>query len=166
GAGGAVAVIACLPGRPSGRVIALAAVIPLAGVALLALIDVVTAGGAHLTSTLGGADGPGDLLDVVERRARISVSGISGTLPLSLALAAALMAYGALRRRALLAPIEQYPALQAGITGAWAAVVVGTIANDSGPVFLLIGAFSLLVAVGYARSRPQPPERIPSLPCV
>lgn len=166
GAGGAAAVIACLPGRPSRRALLLAVVIPVAGVALLALIDVVSAGGAHLTSTLGGADGPGDLIDVVERRARISAGGISGTLPLSLAVAALLLAYGALRRRELLAPVEPYPALRAGITGAWVAVVVGTLANDSGPVFLLIGAFSLLVATGYARSEPQPPERLPSLGCV
>jgi hypothetical protein len=34
---------------------------------------------------------------------------------------------------------------------------VGTIANDSGPLILVIGAIFLLLGTGYARSRPGIP---------
>ena len=45
--------------------------------------------------------------------------------------------------------------LALAMIGAFAAVIAGTLGNDSGPLILEIGAIFLLLSTGYARSRPR-----------
>jgi hypothetical protein len=159
GAGGAAAVIASLP-RPSKRAIVVGVAAPAIAIGVLILIDVVTGGGAHLTKSVINANGSGDLADVVRRRFEGSVStlGKPGWLVVFVMGVAALVALAAGRERVL----EGLPqALSAALIGAWFAVVVGTIANDSGPLILVIGAIFLLLGTGYARSRPGIPVKRP-----
>ena len=70
------------------------------------------------------------------------------------------------RRRALLAPLDRLGetaarAYRAGITGALVAVVVGSLANDSGPRLFLVGAPFILFAFLYARGAPAGSDRSP-----
>jgi hypothetical protein len=154
GAGGAAAVIASLPEPPSRRVIALGVAAPIAAIGALILLDLVTGGGAHLTRSVLHAHSAGDLVDVVRRRFEGSFSTLKKPgWAVASGLALGAVVWLALRRRRLL---ERLPRpLAAGLVGAWFAVVVGAISNDSGPLILVIGAIFLLLGTGYARSRPQ-----------
>lgn len=162
GAGGAAAVLAALAARRGfrlrGRTLALALAAPPLAVAALIAIDLVSGGGAHLSRFVIDADSPGELVDIVERRFEISFGGLaSGGVPASLALAVLLLVAGAVRHRAVLAPLRDQPGLRAGLIGAFAAVVAGALANDSGPLILLIGTVLLLLSAGYAHGRPARP---------
>jgi hypothetical protein len=158
GAGGAAAVVAALAlagGGLSRRAVAIAVLAPLLALGALVAIDLATGGSAHLTRSVIEADDPGDLVDIAERRLRISFGGVaSGGVPLSLALAVGVVVATAIWRRRLLRPLAGAPALQAGLVGAWFATVVGALANDSGPLILLIGATLLALGVGYAHGAP------------
>ena len=74
-------------------------------------------------------------------------------------LSVAMLATGVHWRRRLMAPLESYPGLRAGLYGAVAAVAAGALTNDSGPVILLIGTVYLALAVGYVQSGPRQPAR-------
>lgn len=160
GAGAAVAVLMSLPGGPSRRAIALAILVPAVAVGLLVVLDLVTGGDAHLTKSVAEARGPGDLWTIVERRFRISLSGVGkGTLPISLSVAVILLVVGVRRRRRLLAPLDAVGpgaarAFTAGIAGTFAATLVGALANDSGPLMLLVGTAALALAIAYVQGRP------------
>ena len=62
-------------------------------------------------------------------------------------------------RRALLASAEGAPGVRAGVYGLLAAVLVGALTNDSGPIILLIGSSYLLFAVVYLAAVPGPGAR-------
>ncbi|MEX2195480.1 MAG: hypothetical protein WD844_09355 [Thermoleophilaceae bacterium] len=160
GAGGAAAVVAALAagrGGLSRRALAVALLTPALAIGGLVAIDLATGGGAHLTRSVIEADNPGDLVDIVERRFRISFGGLAGGgLPASVGVAIVLLIASAIWHRRLLRPLRDAPGLRAGIVGAWFATVVGALANDSGPLILLIGAASLLLALAYARGSPVP----------
>lgn len=160
GAGAAVAVLASLPGGPNRRAVAVAVLVPVVGVGALLLLDLVTGGDAHFTKSVSDAKGAGDLVDIVERRLRISLSGIGkGTLPYSLSVALIMLVLGVWHRRRLLEPLSAAGpgaarAFRAGIAGTFAATVVGALANDSGPLMLLVGTAALALAIAYVQGRP------------
>lgn len=160
GAGGAAAAVSSLASRPSRRTLVIAVLAPIAAVAALIMLDVITGGGAHLTRSVLHAQSGGDILDTIRRRFEISLSGLdSGTTPISLGVAIVLLVWGFVRRDRLLAPLAEWDAsrgriFRAGMVGAWFATVIGALANDSGPVIVLIGTTALLLATGYVRSRP------------
>jgi hypothetical protein len=156
GAGTAAAVLASLPGGITRRAIAVALLVPVLGVAALAVIDLVTGGDAHLTRSVLAADSPGELLDIAERRFDISWESLKqGTTPLSVALFALALAYGVVRRRELFKPLNGDRAFAAGMWGVLAATVVGALANDSGPTIFLIGATALVLAALYVAGKRQ-----------
>ncbi|MFL5909542.1 MAG: hypothetical protein ACJ768_03085 [Gaiellaceae bacterium] len=161
GAGAGGAVIASLGGRPSRRAVLIACAVPLLGILGLIGLDVVTSGGAHLTRTVLHNNGVGDLLDIVKRREIISVTGLKriSTL-LTVLLGVALMVFAIRRRDEVFEPLREYPAFMAGIWGAFFATVLGALGNDSGPLIFEVGFLMLLMATGYARSRPIP-ARVP-----
>ena len=165
GAGAAGAVLASLPGGPSRRALVLAALAPVAGLALLIGIDVLTGGGAHLTRTVLEGDGAGGLLEIVKRRLLISAHGLA--LPVMAVLVVAgvvLMIWGVRRRDDLLRPMRGHPAFVAGMWGALAATVIGALSNDSGPVIFVAGFFGLLLASAYGRGAPGTAPRRASRP--
>jgi hypothetical protein len=75
------------------------------------------------------------------------------------------------RRGELLAPLseERLRPLRAAIVGSWFATVIGALANDSGPIIVMIGTISLLLILGYVRcdtrSRARPDPRLPLPSC-
>ena len=155
GAGGAAAVVASLPGGPSRRAVALGIAAPVAALVLLIAIDLVTGGGAHLTRSVLHANGSGDLLDIVDRRFSGSFASLKKPgWAIAFVIAVTIVVWLAVRSRRLLDGIPRE--LGAGLIGAWFAVVVGALSNDSGPLILEIGAIFLLLGTGYARCRPDP----------
>jgi hypothetical protein len=148
---GAVAAAVAIAGR--GRRLAVLAIVaaPFAVLALLALVDLVSGANAHLTRSVLDAGGLGDLADVAQRRLQLSAHSFAR--PVLLAFLPVVAAVGALayvRRDRLRAWVANAPAMRAGLLGALAATVVGTLANDSGALLLEIGTAYLLVFTGYA----------------
>jgi hypothetical protein len=130
---------------------------PLAILGLIALADLASGANAHLTRSVLDAGGLGDLADVAQRRLQLSAHSFTRPvvlffLPVVIALATLAFA----RRDRLRAWLRGSPAMRAGLLGALAATVVGTLANDSGALLLEIGAAYLLVFIAFAwAERPQ-----------
>ena len=125
--------------------------------ALLVAVDHVTSGGAHLTRTVVHSNGFGGLVDVAKRRLIDSASGLGRlTTAITCAVGVVLLYLGVRHREEIFAPLAGIPAFMAGIWGAFAATIVGTLANDSGPLMFEAGLLMLLLATGYGRSRREP----------
>jgi hypothetical protein len=155
GAGAAGAVLASLARRPGRREFAIAAVVPALALGGLIALDLLTGGGAHLSSTVED-EGTGGILDTIWRRVLISVSGIDRPkiMIVLVALGIVLLVWGVRRRGDVFRPLRGQPAFMAGIWGALSATVIGALSNDSGPVIFVVGTFGLLLATAYARGAP------------
>ncbi len=145
---GAAVSAAVISGRRSLALLALA--VPFLALALLALIDLVSGGDAHLTRSVLNAGGFGDLADVAERRLRLSAIsfGRAAASPVLWALLATI-AVAVFQRRRICAWFEGSPALGAAFAGAVAATALGTLANDSGALLLEVGTAYLLAFGGF-----------------
>jgi hypothetical protein len=134
------------------RPVALAVVAaPVVVLGMLALVDLLSGANAHLTRSVLDAGGLGELADVAQRRLQLSARSFARPVLLAflpLVLGLAVLAY--LRRDRLRAWTDGVPTMRAGLLGALAATVVGTLANDSGALLLEIGTAYLLVFTGYA----------------
>jgi hypothetical protein len=154
--GAAVAAVT-VAGRGRRPLLLAAVAAPLLVLALLALVDLASGANAHLTRSVLDAGGLGDLADVAQRRLQLSAHSFARPVLLAflpLVMAAALIAY--LRRERLRAWLRDVPAVRAGLAGALAATVVGTLANDSGALVLEVGAAYLLVFTGFAWAEARP----------
>ncbi len=149
--GGAVAAAAIGSGRRRMAVPAVAA--PFGVLALIALADLISGANAHLTRSVLDAGGLGDLADVAQRRLQLSAHSFARPVVLVfLPLVAALAVVATVQRERLRSWLSPAPALRAGLLGAIAATLVGTLANDSGALLLEIGTAYILVFAGYAWS--------------
>jgi hypothetical protein len=152
---GAAVAAALLANRP--RLALLAFALPVPALAILSAADLLTGANAHLTRTVLDADSGGDLLAVFGRRLREAGESFGRTvllICLPFVLAAAAVAW--LRRDRLAAWLRDVPAMRAGMLGALAATVVGTLVNDSGALLLEIGALYLLAFVGFVWAEEAP----------
>jgi hypothetical protein len=152
-AGAVVAVALVLGMRPRTTVLILAAVC-VGGVAALAVIDLALGGDAHLSRTVLGAEGSGELGDALHRRLRLTArSFYDPAYPLLLVVTAILLALGFRGRTRILAWFGDRDAARAGYLGGLAATVVGTLANDSGAILLIIGTLTLAFATAFLWAR-------------
>jgi hypothetical protein len=129
---------------------------PLVALALLALLDLVLGADAHLTRSVLRAGGLDNVAEVAERRLRLSAR--SFTRPSNLVSLAAVLLVGiaAWSSRARVARwLSGAPAWRAGFAGAAVAILVGTLANDSGALVLVIGAGFLLACLVFAATKSQ-----------
>jgi len=130
---------------------------PVVGLAVLALLDLVTGGDAHFSRSVLEAGGLDEIADIAERRVRLSYRSLGrGAIPFLVAFTLVALALGFRHRRRLLAAAEQAPGVRAAVYGLLAAVLVGALTNDSGPIILLIGSSYLLFAAVYLAA--VPPE--------
>jgi hypothetical protein len=147
---GAAVAAAVVAGRGR-RGFLLAVAAPFAVLALLALIDLVSGANAHLTRSVLDAGGLGNLADVAQRRLQLSAHSFARPVLLAfLPVVAVLVALAIWRRDLLRSWLRSSPAMRAGLIGAVAATVVGTLANDSGALLLEVGTAYLLVFTGFA----------------
>jgi hypothetical protein len=147
------AVAAATLGARSRRTALLVLAAPLCVLASIAFADLVSGANAHLTRSVLDAGGLGDLGDVAQRRLQLSAHSFTRSVVLLfLPLLAALAALAVARRERLGAWLRPFPTVRAGLLGAVAATVVGTLANDSGALLLEIGTAYLLVFVAFAWS--------------
>jgi hypothetical protein len=135
------------------RTVLLVIAAPFVVLGLSALIDLVSGANAHFTRSVLDAGGLNDLADVAQRRLQLSAHSFTRPIVfVFLPLIAALVAFAILRRDSLRAWLDGRPAMRAGLIGAVATTVVGTLANDSGALLLEIGSAYLLVFLSFAWS--------------
>ena len=155
GAGGAAAVLLALDGRPSRLMIAIACAVPIAAIGALALIDIVSGGDSHFTTTILGAESNSALVDVAQRRLSLAWNALlRGLMPFVTLACVIGLVYGLRHRERLMAPVADAPAWQAAFAGSIVAGVIGALANDSGPVLLVFAVIILAFALMYVRGRP------------
>ena len=149
---GAAAAAALAAGSRRRRTLLLVLAAPVVAVALLALIDLVSGANAHLTRSVLDASGLRDLADVAQRKLQLSAQTFTKPLVfVYLPLLALVGAWAVARRDRVAAWLRPAgPALGAGLAGAAAAILLSTLANDSGGIILVIGSAFLLVFGGYA----------------
>ena len=133
---------------------------PIVALAVLGAADLLLGGNAHLTRSVLEAGGLDQLADVAERRLRLSAGNFSryAATPL-LWICALVIVAGIAQRRRIEAWFGGRRTAWAGVAGAGAATVAGTLANDSGALVLMIGtAFCALTAgLAWATRRPGAP---------
>lgn len=154
---GAAVAAASLADRP--RLALLAFALPLPALAILSAADLITGANAHLTRTVLDATSGGDLLGVFGHRLRETGESFGRPVLLAglpIAIGAATIVW--LRRDRIAAWLRGRPAMRAGLIGALAATLVGTLANDSGALLLEIGGVYLLAFVGFAWAESERPD--------
>lgn len=140
------------------RLALLAFLLPIPALAILSAADLITSANAHLTKTVLDAKSGGDVLSVIGHRLSETVSSFGRTTLLAglpIVIAAAATAW--LRRDRLAVWLGGLPAMRAGMLGALAATLVGTVANDSGALLLEIGGAYLLAFAGFAWAESERP---------
>ncbi len=159
-AGFAVATILLLAGGLTRKRILLALGAPLAGLILLAALDLATAhGSGHFTGSILHARSAGDLRDVIVRRYSAAWHELRNhAMPVASALALLCAVVGVRMRRSLLAPVAGDPAWLAALAGGLTAGIVGALSEDSGPVLLVVAVFTCGCVASYLWGRPQPPS--------
>ncbi len=149
--GAAVAVAFLL--RVRGRVALLVLAAPFVALALVVVADLALGGDAHLSQSVLQAGGLEQVGDVAQRRIALSAGSFGRNVdsPYFLVVVA-LIVVALLRRRELAAWFSGRPAAFAGFLGAAAATVLGTLANDSGALLLMIGTSyaAMFAAVAWA----------------
>jgi hypothetical protein len=144
---------------PHGRALAAVIAVPLLVLGLVAFIDLVSGGNAHLTRSVLDAGGAGDLADIAQRRLELSADDFAQAAgnPLFWLVIAGICASIA-RRRRVDAWLRPAPFARAGFLGGCAAVGVGVLVNDSGATFLVLGSLALgaTLAFAWAQARTDP----------
>ncbi len=148
-AGAAAAVIAAL--GLAGRRAALVVLAPVGALALLVAVDLVLGGDAHLSRSVLDAGGLDEVGDVFERRISLGAKSFPRYID-SPFFIAALVAIGVaiMRRRQIASWLDGRPAALAGVIGAAGATVIGTLANDSAALLLMVGTGFIAAFCGLA----------------
>lgn len=166
GTGFAVATALMLPGRATWRRIAVVLLVPLAGLGLLAAIDIVTGGNSHFSRSVLGAGSLDELWRTFERRYELAYQQlVRGLMPVLTFLALLAAIYGIRFRASLLSQVRDTDSWSAALAGALAGSVAGALTNDSGPLILVYGVITAAFVVIYLRGDPTltpAPETPPS----
>lgn len=149
----AVAAMMMLPGRWTWKRIAILCAAPVAGLVLLAGLDLATAGGqGHYSSVLsGGGDG---LLQDIQRRSTLAWQQLwKGNMPL-VTLTCLLAAGFAIRNRQMFHPWAG-PIWPAALIGGLAGGLIGSVTEDSGPLLIVVATITLTGVCSYLLGRPE-----------
>jgi len=147
-AGAAFAIVSVLRLSRSRALLVLA--LPLAALALLVAVDLITGGGAHFSRSVLEAGGLEELGQVAERRLRLCAQSFVRFADSPVLWAALLLlVLGFARRRRVLGWFSS-PYSRAGFLGALGATLVGTLANDSGATIFMMGTAITSLGAAYA----------------
>ncbi len=149
GMGVAVATLVMLPGGISIRSLIVTALVPVAAIALLILIDLGLSGGDHLSRNLLRTENTRELWELVSRRYELAFRVLKTGRTPAYFLAAALGVVFAVKNRRWLYANLPHRAWVAALIGGLAAGVAGTLTNDSGPVLLVNAVLALAGVTAY-----------------
>jgi hypothetical protein len=152
----AVAALMMLPGKMTWRRGAILVAAPVIGLALLAILDLATAGGqGHYSSVLSG--GEANFLDDVRRRTTLAWQQLwKESMPV-ITLTCLLAAAFAIRNRDLFKPWAG-PIWPAALVGGLAGGLIGSFTEDSGPLLIVVATITLTGVCAYLLGRPEVPE--------
>jgi hypothetical protein len=143
GMGMAVATLVMLPGGVTKRALLITALVPVAAILFLVVIDLGLGGGDHLSRNLLRTENFSELWELVARRYELAFRVLrSGRTP-GYFLGAALAVWFAWRNRQWLYANLPHRAWAAVLIGGLAAGIAGTLTNDSGPVLLVNSVLAL-----------------------
>lgn len=122
---------------------------PVIALAALVAVDLVFGGDAHLSRSVLDAGGLSELGEVFERRIRLGAGSFERfvSTPYFVLALVALVSAVVFRHR-LADWLAAFPAARAGFGGGVAATVIGTLANDSGALLLMVGTAYLAAFAG------------------
>lgn len=141
--------------------------IPVLALLVLFAIDLVLGGDAHLSRSVLAAGGLEEVGQVLERRIRLGANSFPRYIDSPFFIAALLaIAAGIVQRRRVAGWMAGRPAAVAGVVGAAAATLVGTLANDSAALLLMVGTGFVAAFCGLAWAVGPAPgsQRAPSAP--
>ncbi len=151
----AVAAMMMLPGRMDAKRIAILVLSPAIGLALLAALDALTAGGqGHLSNSVLSLDSASGFLETVERRSTLAWQQLwREAMPL-ITLLCLLAAAFAIRNRRMFEPFAG-PIWPAALVGGLAGGLVGSFTEDSGPLLIVVATVTLAGVCSYLLGRPE-----------
>jgi len=150
-AGAAAAVIVAL-GLGFRRALLVVAA-PIAALIALVLFDLAVPGDSHLTRSVLSAGGLDQLGDVLDRRITLAANSFPRYIHSPFFIAALIaIAIAIWQRRRIVPWFDGRPAALAGVAGAATATVIGTLANDSAALLLMIGTGFVTAFCGLAWS--------------
>lgn len=146
-----------LPGELTRKRIAILVVSPVIGLAILAGLDLLTAGGqGHYTQSVLSLDSSDSFLEIVERRSTLAWKQLKGgNTPLVTAICLLAAAF-AIRNRKMFQPFPG-PIWPAALIGGLVGGLVGSLTEDSGPLLIIVATVSLAGVCAYLLGRPQAP---------
>jgi hypothetical protein len=107
-----------------------------------------------------GASGPAALWDVFVRRTTLAAHAFArGLMPLATLVAIGALVAGWRRRERVLAAVHGMPAWPAALAGGAVGGIAGALANDSGPVLLVLATVGVVAGAAYLRPDPDAPSR-------
>ena len=150
----AVAAMMMLPGRMSGKRIAILVLSPAIGLALLAALDALTAGGqGHLSNSVLSLNSFGDFFETIERRSTLAWQQLWREAMPVITLICLLAAAFAIRNREMFRPFDG-PIWPAALVGGLAGGLVGSVTEDSGPLLIVVATVTLAGVCSYLLGRP------------
>lgn len=151
----AVTAMLMLPGRITGRRVAVLVASPVIGLVLLAVLDLLTAGGkGHYSHSVLSLDSAGGFFEIVSRRSTLAWQQLwKGYMPI-VTLACLLAAAFAIRNRDLLKPFAG-PIWPAALIGGLAGGLIGSVTEDSGPMLIVVATITLAGVCAYLLGRPR-----------
>ncbi|HNC16377.1 MAG TPA: hypothetical protein PLV77_10780, partial [Solirubrobacterales bacterium] len=149
----AVAALMMLPGKMTAKRGAILIAAPVIGLALLAVLDLTTAGGqGHYSSVLSG--GGDSFLDDIRRRTTLAWQQLwNDTMPV-ITLVCLLAAAYAIRNRDMFRPWAG-PVWPAALVGGLAGGLIGSFTEDSGPLLIVVATITLTGVCSYLLGRPE-----------
>lgn len=153
----AVAAMMMLPGRLTGKRIAVLIMSPVIGLVLLAVLDILTAGGkGHYSHSVLSLDSAGGFFEIVVRRSTLAWQQLwKGYMPV-VTLACLLAAGFAIRNREMFKPFAG-PIWPAALVGGLAGGLIGSVTEDSGPMLIVVATITLAGVCSYLLGRPETP---------
>ncbi len=160
-AGTAVTAVLLSPDASVRRRALLAMIAPVAGLVVLAGVDLATAhGSGHFTGSVLHARSAGDVRDIIVRRYKAAWGELHNhAMPVATAIALVCSALAIRSRERLLIPVQGDRLWMAALSGGLAAGVVGALVEDSGPVLLVVAVFALGCVLSYVWAPPAGASR-------
>src|SRR6185437_3285252 len=155
-AGTAVTAVLLAPDASVRRRALLAIIAPVAGLVVLAAVDLATAhGSGHFTGSVLHARSAGDVRDILVRRYKAAWGELHNhAMPVATALSLLAAGWAIKARERLLVPVGGDQLWLAALSGGLAAGVVGALVEDSGPVLLVVAVFALGCVLSYLWAPP------------
>ena len=155
----AVAAMMMLPGRLTRKRIAILVAAPVIGLAILAILDLLTAGGqGHYSHNVLGLTSWDTASEIITRRSTLAWQQLkNGNMPVITLLCLLAAAY-AIRNRDMFRPWDG-PVWPAALVGGLVGGLIGSVTEDSGPMLIVVATITLAGVCSYLLGRPPSTDR-------